>query len=150
CRVPLNTSALFQEFWLLIQESDKPLAGRDKFQRPLSLFVKLYRMLDPARRLRQRSTQTWKSAAVFIPQEVSARCSRLWHIFPLQYGIERIRCIRNGTLPAWRAEMDRDEPSILADNLPQGQIELPPPFHIRGITKSADHENASAFLHARA
>src|SRR5215510_11889729 len=133
--MPLNTSALFQEFRLLIQESNKPLAGRDKFQRPFSLFVKLYCMLDRARRLCQRSTQTWKSTAVFIAQEFSDRCSRLWHIFPLQYGVERIRCIRSGALPPCRAEMDGDEPSILADNLPQGQIELPSPFHIRGITK---------------
>src|SRR5262249_2694534 len=44
--VPLNTGALFQEFLLLVQESDKPLAGRNEFQRLFSLLVKLHRRLD--------------------------------------------------------------------------------------------------------
>src|SRR4030095_519926 len=67
---------------------------------------------------------------------------------PVQCAVKRVGRIWIEAFPSWWAEVYGDEPSVLTDDLPQRQIELPPPLHICGITEGADHEDAGAFFDA--
>ena len=98
----------------------------------------------------QRRAKSWKPAASFILQECSDGLPRLLDAFPLQCAVKRVSRIWIEAFPSWGAELQGYEPAVLADYLSQRQIELPPPFHVGGITKGADHENAGALFDAGA
>jgi hypothetical protein len=102
-------------------------------------------MFDTLRLFSQWRTEPWKSTAGFFAEKISDAPPRLLDVFPLHRGIECIGCIWIETLPSGGSESHRDEPPISPDNLPQRQIELPPPLHSGSIAKRTHHENAGAF-----
>ena len=144
--MPLDTRTLIEQSFFLVQQANKPLAGR-RIGRPLAPLVKLYGMLDAVRLFDQRRAESRKRAAGFL-LKMSDCLPRLLDVFSLQRLVKRVGRIRIEAFPPWGAELNLYQPAIFADYLPQRQIELPPPLHVGGITKGADHENAGALFDA--
>ena len=75
--MPLDTRTLLEQSFFLVQQPDKPLAGRDEFERSLALLVKLDGMFDTLRLLGQWRAESWKSAASFLAEKISDGLPRL-------------------------------------------------------------------------
>src|SRR5262245_24228717 len=83
-RVPLDTSTLLEQSFFLVQKPNKPLAGRDEFERPLAFLVKLNGMLDAARLFDQGRAEPRKRVAAFRAYKISDRLPCLLDVFSLQ------------------------------------------------------------------
>ena len=144
--MPADLVTLGEQRVLLVEEAYEPLAAGDELERPVALFVVLDRVLDRAWLAAQGRLSVGRRRVCRVAQHLDDRLARATRRLAGDRGIGGVGRLGPRALPAGRAELDRHEAAVAAQNLAQREFLLAPPGDVGRIAEGADHEDAGALL----
>ena len=134
---PFNFTSGGKHFFFHIHQFNKPLAGRNKFQRQVALFIKLNRVDDFFRLADEKALFLQHFSNFFLGD----MCRQADNLVEILLGFFFVQGIEDAF-----AVCDVHNFAVQTDDLFNRQAGFFPPCHVSGIAKGADHHNTCSFV----